>query len=817
MPLNMPQQITRHNHYVPVWHQKGFIVGPGRALNYLDLNPPSKILPDGRKITGRSITERAPKSCFWSEDLYTIQFGSIVNDEIERFLFGKIDDFGARSVRAFAGGDPSAIHNYFQLFFDYLDAQKIRTPKGLDWIKSKYPNLTQLDLMIEMQALRQMHCTMWYESVKEIVSADQSNVKFIVTDHPVTIYNAAFPPTSTVCIYPNDPAIELIGSQTVFPLDANNCLILTNLEYAKNPDKVDLKAPRTHARYGGQTIARTDAIIRTRKLTNEEVKSVNLLLKSRARRFIAAGDKKWLEPEFSDPKQWRTIGNTLLPPPRELWHFGGKLVIGYKDGTSHYQDEFGRTSGAHKYLTKKRTSTFDKSGMCGCGSGRRFKLCCAGIVKKDRPSWDVYSIRERNLIFIRSTQGILGLHEGKTWEDVRKEISDDQVKRIHEVYESLWPKDTDLAELLPPPNEKILRTVYQGMVDPRTIGITVTAWLPYFDEIIIASPFINAGSFKPEFSPTKSPKKYKVQSLKNIAALLVLEPFIDTGIVHMLPDPTDFGDIRSALWGMAEQRVGDERDLDDEDVQRHRELAKDDMMRATRGLPKDALRNIIKRASPDLSTAQIDEAVEYMQDEQKQDPMALLQDLPPGEDGAQLQTIKGFNLESALFLAQFTGSVVFTDLKTHWRHLHEHATAADSPGEPTHWLPVINSMEKIPFQLKGSPQEALQLRLDGKHDRVREMLRGIFNYVHLQEGKPISKQDQKKFKNELGSAKKYLRKEWRGTSEGHLDSLQGNLVFSVPLQGFNLNTVHRLLLTYGRKKRGSGMPLAIFVQLTPNT
>lgn len=301
---NMLRQVTHRNHYVPIWYQKAFILRSGGSLHYLDVGPAPTDLPDGRVITTSPLTYRAPKSCFWSEDLYTTRFGSVLNDEIERFLFGTIDDFGARAVRAFASGDLVAIHKRFQDFFEYLNAQKLRTPKGLDWIKSKYPNLTQLDLMIEMQALRRMHCTMWYESVREIVSAEESDVKFIVTDHPVTIYNAAYPPTSLVCKYPDDPAIELKGSQTVFALDANHCLILSNIEYAKYPTSLDLKAPRTHARYGGQSIARTDAFIRTRKLTSKEVSSINRLLKVRARKYIAASEKAWLGPEKVDSRRF---------------------------------------------------------------------------------------------------------------------------------------------------------------------------------------------------------------------------------------------------------------------------------------------------------------------------------------------------------------------------------------------------------------------------------------------------------------------------------------------------------------------------------
>ena len=53
-------------------------------------------------------------------------------------------------------------------------------------------------------------------AAREIVSAADSDVKFIVTDHPVTVYNAAVDPTSPQCAYPQDPIVATLGTQTVF-------------------------------------------------------------------------------------------------------------------------------------------------------------------------------------------------------------------------------------------------------------------------------------------------------------------------------------------------------------------------------------------------------------------------------------------------------------------------------------------------------------------------------------------------------------------------------------------------------------------------
>jgi hypothetical protein len=275
---SMSLQVTRRNHYVPEWYQRGFLKTGESRLHYLDMSPEQKVLSDGRTVTMNSLSKRGPTSCFFEHDLYSTRFGAVINDEVEKFLFGSIDVRGARAVRAFASGNASAMHYAFEDFFEFIDGQKLRTPKGLDWIKARYGSLDQTQLMVEMQGLRLMHCVMWTEGVREIVSAEGSDVKFIVSDHPVTLYNASISQTMPGCAYPDDPSIEWIGTQTVFVLDSDTCLILTHVEYAKNPDAANRVTPRTHARYRGSSIVRTDAFIRNRKLLRDEVIAINYLL-----------------------------------------------------------------------------------------------------------------------------------------------------------------------------------------------------------------------------------------------------------------------------------------------------------------------------------------------------------------------------------------------------------------------------------------------------------------------------------------------------------------------------------------------------------
>jgi len=802
----MADQVTRNNHYVPQWYQRGFIEYGQSQLHYLDMSPPQKVLSDGRTVPMNALHKWGPKSCFSEYDLYSTHFGTVVNDEVEKFLFGSIDDRGSKAVRAFADGDLSAMHYAFQDFFEYLDAQKLRTPKGLDWIKSRYPSLDQLQLMLEMQGLRFIHCTMWTEGVREIVSAEDSDIKFIVSDHPVTVYNAATPTTSTECAYPEDPPIEWLGTNTVFALDANTCLILTHLEYAKDPKAANLTAPRTYARYRGQSLVRTDAFIRTRKLSRNEVIAINHLLKSRARRYVAASNKEWLYPEKSFTGAWQDLAQVLLPKD-DLWRFGGEIYVGHADGSTQYQDAFGRTSGSHEYLRRKQRKTAPGANEpCGCGSGRKFKHCCKDVPLADRPTWYVYGIRERNLILCRAVQDILGLESGKTWDDVRRELSDQQVKRIHEMFASLWPEDTELAELLPRPRKGAFRAVYLGACDPRTVEATVLGWLPYFDEVVLAHPFLNTLRIKPEFSPTQSPSQHKAQTLKNMLLLLVLEPYIQAGLVHLIPDPGDF----NPQFGMSALRMAEQRTAGWKPSRKGagwmEALAKDDHRRLIWQLPDVSLKSLMREHMPEASDVQVEAVIAHIKSEAATDPYALLQPVEPGEAGAQFLYLKGYSLESAMYLASLTGSSIYTDEEAHWQQLQMHALQGDR-AQNTAWTPVVDSLGAVSFPIEMNANTLLEALQAGRFGSIRSVLRRFAEAV--QGSSAASRADQ--FSLQFIEAAQGMQREWADVASTL--RLVGHVELSVPLAGFERNDVRRLLLTFGRVKSVRPVPFAMLIKL----
>jgi hypothetical protein len=801
---------TRDNHFVPRWYQKGFFE-PGRAtLAYLDLSPPVSVLDDGRVITERALFDAPPKRCFFQTDLYSTFFGTFVNDEIERLLFGDVDTRGAAAVRAFQGTDEAEWHRHFGTFFEFMDVQKLRTPKGLDWLKAHYPSLTQNELMLEMQGIRMLHTTIWTESVREIVSAEDSNVKFIVTDHPVTIYNHALQPTAPQCAYPNDPSIALKASQTLYPLSRDHCLILTNLEYAQDPSTPPL-AKRIFARNFRQSMVWTDKFIRTRRLTGMEVSKINYVLKARARRHIAAGKTEWLYPEETVTDRWEKLAETLRPPGDELWKFGGETYASFEDGSVHYQDAFGRTERERETL-KKAPPPLEPalSDPCGCGSGHPYRVCCRSRPIPLRPSWTERSIRERNLILRRGILSILGMDQGKDWTGVRRELTGDQIREVYFLYEALWPLETDLLALLPKPDGRP-RAVYTGSLHPQSIVEFALGAAAYFGELIVQSPFIHAGTIAKKYKPTEHPQDYHLEFLKSVAFFLNVMPLVDAGLINLIPDPWTFDyHLRLQTMAMAKERAaGITITLDGEP--RLRELVRLDQMRDLLMWPPAARDARLKENFPDLDDNGLTAIRKTLQRLKEEDPLTALQDdiFGGGQGKGQMRLMQiGPNFEMAMYLAQATGGSIVTDNAFRWQEILR-AAAPRAKAPPARFKQLASNFADAKFLFPEDPDRIVALTRDKTLGAYPPLFREMFIYlVSAGERGPKPNFEQglaARFARSHASAQAALHKRGEPGNEGRVSCL-------FPPTGIQDNTVNRLLLMSNSEHHLPMVPMAFYIQ-----
>jgi hypothetical protein len=207
-----------------------------------------------------------------------------------------------------------------------------------------------------MLELQQLYCAIWTECVWLIADASQSDTKFIISDHPVTVYNRRCGPRSQWCRDSNDPDIWLHGTHTVFPLSLDKILILTNLSWVRNPyqSPIDLRPNPNPFR---SAIFKFTEIQTLRHLNEQEVREINFIIKSRALRHIAAAKEEWLYPDrFISKSQWNIYGNgyLLMPDPRPV-NLGGEIMWGNKDGTGGAMDAYGRRPWQKDYGKEDKT------------------------------------------------------------------------------------------------------------------------------------------------------------------------------------------------------------------------------------------------------------------------------------------------------------------------------------------------------------------------------------------------------------------------------------------------------------------------------
>ncbi len=535
---------------------------------------------------------------------------------------------------------------------------------------------------------------------------------------------------------------------------------------------------RTNPRCFAQTITRWDTIIRERKLEAEEVCAINYVVKTRARKYIASVNQAWLYPEkYLPPDPWQSARTVLLPPEKGLQHIRGEIYVGGRDGgLAWYQDEFGR----------QHTSRENRDDP----------------VRK-------YSVKQRNQILLNAIHEIFGFAKGKDWDDFRKELSDDKIKELYGVVGGLWNPDTEIMSLLPKPDDTV-SALYSGTIDPRTAPFTISAYSLYVDRIIMISPFMNPRAMNKDFSPYESPAKYHSDTIKNVLLMIQLTPLIEAGIVEMIPNPFDFDPyFRKRVFRMAEARLKG-RGPNKEDVKQGTKLMRDDLQRSILDLPPDILRHQIRSAIPDLSENKIQATIEYMRKVREQDPLAPLRPIKSGEKGEQFQisNLSG-NLELSLFLAQVTGSYIYTDVKFRWREFESCVNTTPEEKDFDPWAPVVQALNSFHFlmHIGIAPEFLCQIKEQGTLSELINIFRRICNSARnlkdpndaQTEAKELAYQihniDMKWIWNEIDKNYESFSQQNYSQMKHYKATVPVN--FLIPHNGISSNTITQMILTHG--------------------
>jgi hypothetical protein len=230
-----------------------------------------------------------------------------------------------------------------------------------------------------------------------------SETKLLLSDHPVTVYNQGCFPASKWCLGFNDPDIWLSGTHTLFPLCLDKLLILANLSWVRYPYGNPIE-PRPNPNLFRPAVFNYMQIQTGRVLSETEVNEINLIIKKRAYRYIAASKKEWLYPEEKIRTQhWDKLGNgyLLMPDPRSV-SFSSEIIIGYSDSRAESFDAYGRKPWQNGYDDKaqhdKEWETFHafQGEFARVFGPRRRGVAFEGVRldnEEDSPDFHAYHLR----------------------------------------------------------------------------------------------------------------------------------------------------------------------------------------------------------------------------------------------------------------------------------------------------------------------------------------------------------------------------------------------------------------------------------------
>jgi hypothetical protein len=429
------------------------------------------------------------------------------------------------------------------------------------------------------------------------------------------------------------------------------------------------------------------------------------------------------------------------------------------------------------------------------------------------------TLREKNLALIYAAADIFGLN--RPWDKVKQSFSDSRISEFYQCVAALWPPGTEERHTLPPPDAG-LKALYLGENEPEMMVPNVFRFSLYADQILILNPFLNPNVVTEQFNPIIHPEEWRLQTLRVVYQLAQLAPWIDAGLVVLIPDPGDFnGRLRKKTWDLAAARLKDAPSGADIDVS----AIKARTLRAFLLAPREYLERTAREANPGISDEMVREVVDEMERDRASDPL-LLNDTIDRMPGQMMAANIGTNLEMGLYICQATGSFPYTNVKFRWEEIlsarHElHETAQT-------WSPLTNAFQQLTFKFLDNVNSgfACSIRKEGRMEGFRAYLRKLWSGVggELDPGK--SESLARDFRDELTQAYSEAEAEWaaidRELMKWAVPTFGGALVAGMFSPAFSLGGLAVAGLAeivqaeMKRREFRKKIPMSVFIDLERN-
>jgi len=405
-----------------------------------------------------------------------------------------------------------------------------------------------------------------------------------------------------------------------------------------------------------------------------------------------------------------------------------------------------------------------RNQACPCGSGKKYKNCCLvgrapaqpvdGAIPPNK-----LSLRDRNMILLGEIFDIFKLNKGVEWSEIKKSISGDQIRSMYQVVAQLWHYKTDIRPLLPEPDNK-LRALYLGDIAPDLIANSVFRFSLYADEILVVSPFMNPWCIVKEENPLKNPDQYKAEALKLVFFAVQMFPWIEAGLVQLIPDPGDFDyQLRTNTWAMAKERLKNSMPTDAE-IADELKKGEEEFKRLLLSSPDEYFIRTMRKKKANASDEEIQGFLQYIRSLREKDPFMLEQTLD--KSGPQLTMMRlGANLEMALYLCQMTGAFPYTNVKFRWKELQ--SVQEKLPPDAQIWTPLTQAFQALDFRFLNNVDTnfACDIRKEGRMEAFRAYLRRVWKTLNDEKDSAKLASKSRDFTDELTQQYNEAEAEWQ--------------------------------------------------------
>ena len=382
------------------------------------------------------------------------------------------------------------------------------------------------------------------------------------------------------------------------------------------------------------------------------------------------------------------------------------------------------------------------NNLCPCGSGIKFKKCC----QDKRIDWNAIfaagpheqvrhlSIRGKNLRFMEAVLGALQIDRlgridgADKYDQFKRAFTPQAVHRIYEALTFLWPDQSDLERALAKQKQRI-SGLYIGYYDLLPVSRGVARHSLYSDSILLIDPFEYPSSSDPDFNALLRPENHRVNAIRATLLWFAMLPWIEAGIVQIIPRPTDFDLVlenqlieESKKWW--EDHPDLNKSLDQENLDETGTF--EEFYRLS--FPDEQIEQQFLKANPNASTADLEKLMEHIRERRK----AHQYYVEPTESNRQrkrselIRHSTGANYRMAKLIANQSGCHFITDINARWREIELNRDMANV--DEKKWSPFSKAFQSVNFKfLDNVPLNfALEMRNKKRLENMRGYLRKVW-------------------------------------------------------------------------------------------